>query len=654
MAEPSKRPKTSEAPRDEDRLKRLFAYIGDFGLESLNPHITKLVSNVTSLYDSHKPLILTLFLECICCLPHKAHIYAQVHTSLHAQIADWHASVMDVITQKIQETGENFTALKGIIRFWAYLVRLKVGNGDGLVDYIRKLIANSSPDSITRYGYLVILALFIAGEVLDSDTFLALLTSLEDAKKTRNTAFKPFATPLKGVNEDYFDWGLSCLKSLSSLNFRSEILPTYTLDETNRVTISDLPLPTPNFRLFPRFKIDFPVESTLCESDLWYMMDLMTDLMHTFQDSTELMSDTMLKTAESMNFMSAFGYLIVEEAVNKLSRFPTVLLSSLTIRSIPSSPDILKSLETTFTHFLRNSTVFDIETIDRISRFYSHVISNYQSVWNWNLIVPEELSDNGLFFLKTLINDLARLIEMDRLTAGLPEKLSIYFPLPQEPILRYADIEESVENTDCQLIIDRIQSKATGSMMKTLLSSKEICNSGDFLLQIFSECLFFQGAKSLLHVGTYLERYTDLMHTVKPEIILEALGEVWKKSGQKILIICKKLLQLGLIRPENVILFAETRIELGDKNNDWNRWEWGLIDLSLRLFPPGNSGLMSVVQWMGTVVSRVEEGQRGKVKARAGQLICAHREEVSAEMVQSVSGEMQTVLVGCKSMQVSS
>jgi hypothetical protein len=648
----TKRPKTSESVRDEDRLRKLFTYIGDFGLESLGPHITKLVSSVTALYDQHKALILHIYTECVCCLPHKAHIYAQVHSSLSGQIADFHEAAGEALSRKMEEAGENFTRVKSIVRFVAYLVRLKVSSGDGLVRFLQRLLASGTPDSAARYGYLVVISLFIAGEVLESETVTALLVAVEELRKNRSTVWKALATPLKGLTEDHLDWGFGCLKALVSSGWKSAVLPSYTLEASAPLlSLPVLALPS-SLRFFPRFRLAFALESSLSESDGWYAQDLLTDQMHSFKDSSDLMAENLLKTAEDLDASSLLGYILAEEAVNKASTLPLVLLSTAAIRMMPSSPEVMKATEASFSYFLAHCESVDIETQERLCRFYSHFISNFQSVWSW-VLVPEELSDAGLFFLRTLVADLARLIEMDRLSASLPERLHVHFPSAQEPILRYADIEESVENTDCQLIVDRIQSKATGAMMKTLLSSKEICNSGDFLLQIFSECLFFHGAKSLLHVSTYLERYSELMHTVKAELILEALAEVWRNSGSKLVTISKKLLVMGLIRPEDLMVFAQARIEAGDKRADWNRWEWVLLEHGLHVAEQEKTPLADLLRWASDYLQRTDEAQRVKVRARLGQLLCMHRPEVTAEVQQAAPAELQTLLVGCRALQVS-
>lgn len=649
IMEPAKRVKTAEAPRDEDRLKKLLAYIGDFGLESLGPHTTKLVATVSSLYEQHQNFILHIFSECVCCLPHKAQIYAQVHSSLCAQIADFHTSACAAVGRKLLEAAQSSDVVrgKGAVRFIAYLARLKLAEVAGFQRLLDQLLAAArSPDSCAYYGMLAVVGLYIAGEVMPQADVAAAINALEAARRTRNTAWKAVASPLRGLSEDHFEAGLAGLRSLAEHQWRSEVLPSYTLETALQLQIPEFELPTTDVKYIPHIVVPFPESPQLSDSDLWYARDLLLDLLISFRDNTDQMTEVLLKVSNS----TLLGLTLAEQVVNKAGSLPLVVYSTTAIRAVPGSADVMKALEATFAFYLRSAEVMDVESEERLARFYSHVISNFPSAWSWSTLVPDDLPDSGLAFLKLVIADLARLLEMDKLTSTLPEKLHIHFPIPQEPILRYADIEESVENTDCQLIIDRIQSKATGQMMKTLLTSKEICNSGDFLLQIFSECLFFHGAKSLLHVTTYLERYSELMHTVKPEIVLEALTEVWRKSIQKTIIICRKLIAMGLLRPEDVLSFACQRIQAGDKALDGNKCDWLLLHQAVKLMPQEKAPLQTLLTWAGEMLPRLSEASKGQLKCRLTQLLLTHL-PLSSDL--HASAELAPVLASLRAMQPS-
>jgi len=140
---------------------------------------------------------------------------------------------------------------------------------------------------------------------------------------------------------------------------------------------------------------------------------------------------------------------------------------------------------------------------------------------------------------------------------------------------------------------------------------------------------------------------------VKAELILEALAEVWRNSGSKLVTISKKLLVMGLIRPEDLMVFAQARIEAGDKRADWNRWEWVLLEHGLHLAEQERTPLADLLRWASDFLQRTDEAQRVKVRARLGQLLCVHRSEVTAEVQQAAPAELQTLLAGCRALQVS-
>ena len=95
--------------------------------------------------------------------------------------------------------------------------------------------------------------------------------------------------------------------------------------------------------------------------------------------------------------------------------------------------------------------------------------------------------------------------------------------------------------------------------MKTLLFSKEICNSGDTLNLIFIQCLLFQGGKTLTHTAILFERYKEILGTLKPELILEGIFDVWKDSQHQIRLILEKMVVLEILTIEQIFGFMSTR-----------------------------------------------------------------------------------------------
>ena len=222
---------------------------------------------------------------------------------------------------------------------------------------------------------------------------------------------------------------------------------------------------------------------------------------------------------------------------------------------------------------LNSLDTMELSSIEKFETFLAHYISNLSFCWNWNLFIDKNLSQSQEFFLKKLLSKLVRLSYHDIVKSELPEVLHRYLIPEPEPILRYAEIEESVDNTDSQLIIDRINSKASTQVMKALLASKEICNSGDLLMMIFCESLFYQGAKSLQHISIYLERYMDILTGVAPSKLLSSLTNVWQKSPQRTELLVVKLLAHKLISSEDLASFCLERLGKNDYWHDLNSLE---------------------------------------------------------------------------------
>jgi hypothetical protein len=228
---------------------------------------------------------------------------------------------------------------------------------------------------------------------------------------------------------------------------------------------------------------------------------------------------------------------------------------------------------------LSKAAFLDLEVAERVCKVLAHFCSNFESSWQWDVFAELQLSEGQECFMRDWLDQLSRIVSYDRLIQDIPEKLLSLLPAEVQPKLRFTDIEESVENTDSQLIIDRINSKATTQMMKTLLTSKEICNSGSFLYLIFCQCLFFQGAKSFTHISTYVVRYLDILKTISSSVVLQALYDVWGDCVQRIEVILVKLIKVGVLRPDDVAGFVLKRLK-EDSLNSCNRSEWRVLCLA--------------------------------------------------------------------------
>ena len=332
--------------------------------------------------------------------------------------------------------------------------------------------------------------------------------------------------------------------------------------------------------LQPAYLSDWSLDLLGLSSDLYYFLKEsveISDLIFVFRHNIDLLSsklelkdpillaNTLLQQASSLitckSEIITYSSLAVKLA--KQNNSSTVLETKLFegLNSLLSSPTPINSY-----------------SIDKLASFTSHFISNMSFNWPWASYTDK----SGAFevFLPKLLSKLVRLSYHDMMKSDLPDNLDKFLLPEPEPILRFAEIEESVDSTDSQLIIDRINSKASTQVMKSLLTSKEICNSGDLLMMIFCESLFYQGAKSLQHITIYIERYLEILTGIQASHILSSLFNVWQRSPQRIELLTGKLLTYKLVNCEEIVIYCVE--SLGKlENPDKAQVEWDLIELAV-------------------------------------------------------------------------
>lgn len=304
------------------------------------------------------------------------------------------------------------------------------------------------------------------------------------------------------------------------------------------------------------------------------------EVIFAFKDNLEL---TAQKLEEIENAEIVINCILTELLSLTSAQHDPVLYSSLLLKLSKLSPsDLIDSkLNEAVCNILGKVDSLDITSTEKLETFLAHYISNLSFCWNWTFFTEKALNFYQELFLRKLITRLVRLSYHDMVKSEMPEVLHKFLIPEPEAILQFSEIEESVDNTDSQLIIDRINSKASTQAMKALLTSKEICNSGDFLMSIFCESLFFQGAKSLQHIAIYLERYLDILAGLAPGKILTALSNVWQKSPQRIELLVGKLMGYKLITSEDLARFCLERLGKNDLWGDLYTLEWKLLEIAV-------------------------------------------------------------------------
>ena len=302
-----------------------------------------------------------------------------------------------------------------------------------------------------------------------------------------------------------------------------------------------------------------------------------SDLIFVFRHNIDLLSSKL----ELKDPVLVANTLLHQASSLMTSKSETITYSSLAVK-LSKQNNSSTALETKLfeglDYLLSSSVPINSTSLDKLSSFTSHFISNMSFIWPWSSYIDKPGASE--LFLPKLLSNLIRLSYHDMIKSELPEGLHKYLLPEPEPILRFAEIEESVDSTDSQLIIDRINSKASTQAMKSLLTSKEICNSGDLLMMIFCESLFYQGAKSLQHITIYIERYLEILTGIQATHILNSLFNVWQRSPQRIELLTGKLLTYKLVNCEEIVLFCVERL-VKEENQDWAQVEWDLIELAI-------------------------------------------------------------------------
>lgn len=327
---------------------------------------------------------------------------------------------------------------------------------------------------------------------------------------------------------------------------------------------------------------------TLPTQDCAALHITVVDVINSLKDSPELASDKLVKLYSRHEPGEVVVNVRTTQAIlGELMKLPKpqqplAFYSSLLIKlanATAAEGTYIQLVHRAGLEILNKAAELDLEIADRLCKIFAHFVSNFETSWRWDQYAELTLAEDSERLLKDWLDQLSRLVSYERLSQDIPESLRPLLPAEPEPKLKFTEIEESVENTDCQLIIDRINSKATTQLMKTLLTSKEICNSGNFLYLIFCECLFFQGAKSFTHITTYISRYLDVIKIIPSTVLLEALYEVWGDCLHRIEAILVKLMKLGLITPADLVSFVLRRLK-EDPLNNLNKSEWKVIGLA--------------------------------------------------------------------------
>lgn len=378
--------------------------------------------------------------------------------------------------------------------------------------------------------------------------------------------------------------------------------------------------------LQPVYFTDWSLDLLGLSSDLYYFLREtveISDLMFVFRQNIDLLSSKL-----ELKDPAHLANTLLHQASSLITcKSEIITYSSLAVKlSKQNTSNTL--LETKLFEgldiLLSSSSSINSYSLDKLSSFTSHFISNMSFIWPWSSYTDK----SGAYevFIPKLLSKLVRLSYHDMIKSELPESLHKFLLPEPDPILRFAEIEESVDSTDSQLIIDRINSKASTQVMKSLLTSKEICNSGDLLMMIFCESLFYQGAKSLQHITIYIERYLEILTGIQASHILTSLFNVWQRSPQRIELLTGKLLTYKLVNCEEIVAFCVERLGRLE-NPDKAQVEWDLIDLAVGDYKGMKVDLIEMI---------VKDLGKGKTEEKVLEFLRKYIKELNESQVQSL------------------
>jgi hypothetical protein len=347
--------------------------------------------------------------------------------------------------------------------------------------------------------------------------------------------------------------------------------------------------------LKPVFYTDLTIDLfNLAEDPVLFLKETeeISDLVFAFRHNLELL----ISKLEDKNLEFLVNTLLQLVLSLKTDDSEVVIFSSLAVKlsKVNSAGTLIEQKLLEGLNFLLSPSITASPvSLEKLSVFLAHFISNASFVWHWSSFLDKPLTQSSEFFIRKLLSKLVRLSYHEMIKVELPEALHKFLIPEPEPFLRFSEIEESVDSTDSQLIIDRINSKASTQAMKSLLTSKEICNSGDLLMMIFCESLFYQGAKSLQHITIYMERYLEILSGINPQMILASLFNVWEKSPQRIELLTGKLLAHKLVNSEDIVVFCLERLDKCEV--DSFVVEWDLMQLAVDDSKNNKFGLVEMI-----------------------------------------------------------
>ncbi|KAI9346679.1 armadillo-type protein [Pilaira anomala] len=230
----------------------------------------------------------------------------------------------------------------------------------------------------------------------------------------------------------------------------------------------------------------------------------------------------------------------------------------------------------------------DAECIYRLWCWFSHHLSNFGFVWDWQaweFVTTLDPNHPQVCFIRETLEKEIRLSYYERIKSIIPDYFHALIPaVAPGPDFKYKDPADPLYQKT-QLIISSLRGKKSVEEVGDILSNfkKEFGAEGmneqeqtQQVREIFVQCLLLVGSKSFSHILNVVERYLDVLRLVNasPEGRLhtvQIVASFWKNNTQFLGILLDKLLNYRVIDPTSVItwIFEEDQLKFVSKSFIW-------------------------------------------------------------------------------------
>ncbi|CDW76937.1 cap binding protein [Stylonychia lemnae] len=602
----------------------MIVRIGDERRHLRDEHVKKLKEFILleQTQSNYREVVVDTLVKCIQNLPHKVMLYAALITLIGQEDLELATQIVqelfDTLKLSLFSTQQNATHAKSVLRLIGALTNYKLIDSKLTLEILSKILDCSQSKnfhiSLDLILVSVIFALQISAEVLNQEQtqeyrsfFEKLRVQMNDRANNKSSSFRALNPLRKSQDQDTISllWEefrqnqdqiinyqsilisvtsevetqlklstkrinhlkLDSLLDESNLNVEGFVLRDGKIEQKSQQLkyYSSIPLnPT-------KVKLNQRVEQILYE-------DLLSQVLCSFSDSQEMtahnlwslyIDEKLQEFHQQMILNSIFTSAFKLPQSHTLPIFYAQVMNTIISQTKDSAnfKKIQDHLELCISHYFKQYENLDSEIQERLMEFTSFYIS--QLDFKFDLLLEKFVNqDVDEEILKKLFIVLVRMSFTKKVQQQIDEKYHHLLPedrLFQEPVLKYCN--ESQDNPDAQIILDKLNSKETPKNLFEALVGEQskLEATGEQLKEIFLECIMARTKKSLEHLKRFIEIYYH--EIIKPFFLgttiaesqitlMKSVCQMWINNPRKNLQIIDKLFSLGLVIPKYAVQYC--------------------------------------------------------------------------------------------------